>query len=153
MITIEEFVQIAGVKKETIYKNRNKIPGLTYRNGEYEILSGTRYPFSVRRFKIKSIDEKRYVLLKAINKTQYIDHIALELYEEEFNALLDELQRADLIMRTNTENEYGANAYITTINGSEFLQENIKRSKEKKVANLLTILSMFGRLITREGIA
>ena len=33
-VSIEEFIKIANVKKETIKKNRNKIPGLTYENGE-----------------------------------------------------------------------------------------------------------------------
>ena len=43
-VSIEEFIKIANVKKETIKKNRNKIPGLTYENGEFDIVKGTRYP-------------------------------------------------------------------------------------------------------------
>ena len=40
-ITIEIFLKIASVKESTIKKNRDKIPGLTYTNGTYDILKGT----------------------------------------------------------------------------------------------------------------
>ena len=53
-VSIEEFIKIANVKKETIKKNRNKIPGLTYENGEFDIVKGTRYPGDYQRYKLKN---------------------------------------------------------------------------------------------------
>ena len=37
-ITIEEFVNIAGVKESTIKKRKNSIPGLKYENDKFIIL-------------------------------------------------------------------------------------------------------------------
>ena len=43
-VSIGEFLNIAGVKLNTVKKNAEKIPGLKYENGDFDILSGTRYP-------------------------------------------------------------------------------------------------------------
>ena len=47
-ISIEEFIKIANVKKETIKKNRNKIPGLTYENEEFDIVKSRQHRGDLR---------------------------------------------------------------------------------------------------------
>lgn len=107
-VSIEEFIKIANVKKETIKKNRNKIPGLTYENGEFDIVKGTRYPGDYHRYKLKNSADRRYLLLKAISEYKYIDHIPLQVYPEQFKELLKELLDAKLIKENHLYNNFGA---------------------------------------------
>ena len=104
-VSIEEFIKIANVKKETIKKNRNKIPGLTYENGEFDIVKGMRYPGDYHRYKLKNSADRRYLLLKAISEYKYIDHIPLQVYPEQFKELLKELLDAKLIKENHLYNK------------------------------------------------
>ncbi|MDP3445199.1 MAG: hypothetical protein Q8T08_20250, partial [Ignavibacteria bacterium] len=81
-ISINEFLKIVNVKEETIRKNRHKIPGLTWSEGNYDIIKGTRYPADLHRYKLKNSADRRYLLLKAISEFKYVDHIALRIYHE-----------------------------------------------------------------------
>lgn len=130
-VTIDEFILIAGVKKETVIKNRNDIPGLSYKKGEFSILSGTRYPAYYKN-KIKTMDDRRFLLLRAINEYKYIDYLKLRLYHEQFIEMLRDLLSAGLIRENNMENKYGANAYDITDLGAEVIsnKNSIKRITE-----------------------
>ena len=65
-ITIEEFVNIAGVKESTIKKRKNSIPGLKYENDKFIILSGTRYPCDLHRYKLKNSARQHHGQGKAV---------------------------------------------------------------------------------------
>ncbi len=127
-VSIEEFIKIANVKKETIKKNRNKIPGLTYENGEFDIVKGTRYPGDYHRYKLKNSADRRYLLLKAISEYKYIDHIPLQVYPEQFKELLKELLDAKLIKENHLYNNFGANAYDCTRKGDALLRKEKNRA-------------------------
>ena len=60
-VSIGEFLNIAGVKLNTVKKNAEKIPGLKYENGDFDILSGTRYPGDFHRYKLENSADRRYV--------------------------------------------------------------------------------------------
>ena len=113
-ITIEEFVNIAGVKESTIKKRKNSIPGLKYENDKFIILSGTRYPCDLHRYKLKNSADRRYALLKMISEYKYISHNELRIYPEQFVELLRELLAAGLIKENHLSNHFGANAYDCT---------------------------------------
>ncbi len=135
-IDVMEFAQIANVKISTIKKNAKRIPGLSYKNGTFEILKGTRYPGDFHRYKMKDTAQKRYILLKAISENKYIDHLKLHLYEEQFIDLLRELMDANLIKENHLFNQFGANAYDCTGQGDALLlQERFKAIKE--LANIV----------------
>lgn len=136
-VSIEEFIKIANVKKETIKKNRNKIPGLTYENGEFDIVKGTRYPGDYHRYKLKNSADRRYLLLKAISEYKYIDHIPLQVYPEQFKELLKELLDAKLIKENHLYNNFGANAYDCTRKGDTLL----KKEKNRAVRELAEMVA------------
>ena len=136
MISIEEFARIAGVKESTIRKNKNKIPGLSYDKGTYNIIDGTRYPCDLHRYKIKDSSDRRYLLLKAISEYKYISHLDLGLYHPQFVEMLRELLDAGLIQPNNMENYYGANFYDCTREGDELLRQQ-KNSAINEISNLI----------------
>lgn len=122
MVSMDEFLAMAGVKLSTVRKNIDKIPGLDYKNGEFLILNGTRYPFNLRGYKLKNSADRRYVLLKAISEYKYIDSLKLGVYQEQFKSLLKELLEAKLICENGLPNHFGANAYDCTRMGDEVLR-------------------------------
>ena len=140
-ITIEEFANIAGVKESTIKKRKNSIPGLKYENNEFIILSGTRYPCDLHRYKLKNSADRRYTLLKMISEYKYIFHNELRIYHEQFIELLRELLAAGLIKENHLSNHFGANAYDCTEKGEGLL-------KDKKNE---TIKQMMGMIASTTG--
>ena len=136
MISIDEFVRIAGVKESTIRKNKDKIPGLSYNKGTYSIIDGTRYPCDLHRYKISNSADKRYLLLKAISEYKYISHLDLGLYHQQFVEMIRELLDAGLIRPNNMANRYGANFYDCTREGDELLRQQ-KNSAINEISNLI----------------
>ena len=118
-MTIEEFLIISDVKESTIHKRRNEIPGLTYINGEYEIIEGTRYPYNLGNSKLKEQSDKILALLKATSRNRYIDHKKLKLQKKQFERLLNELERNSYIEENGTNKPCAANAYDLTFKGAE----------------------------------
>lgn len=138
MISIDEFVRIAGVKESTIRKNKDKIPGLSYNKGTYSIIDGTRYPCDLHRYKISNSADKRYLLLKAISEYKYISHLDLGLYHPQFVEMIKELLDAGLIQPNNMANRYGANFYDCTREGDELLRQQ-KNSAINEISNLIVV--------------
>lgn len=136
-ISIEEFIGIACVKLQTIKNNKDKIPGLTYKDGKFAILSGTRYPRTLSHYKLNSHAKKRYVLLKEISRYNYIDHKLLGVYQEQFETFLAELMAAGLIKENGLANHYGANAYDCTTKGDEILKGSNTNKKVNEIAELV----------------
>jgi hypothetical protein len=123
-ITFEEFVNISKVKENTVIKRYKEIPGIEKTDKGFVVLSGTRYPFDKRMLRgAKNSESKRYYLLKAISEYKYISEKELGLEKIQFNNMLDELLRANLIKENGTNNIYGANRYDCTISGDKVLME------------------------------
>jgi hypothetical protein len=135
-VSIGEFLNIAGVKLNTVKKNAEKIPGLKYENGDFDILSGTRYPGDFQRYKLENSADRRYVLLKAISEYKYIDSTKLKVYPEQFKSFLKELLDAGLISENGLSNHYGANAYDCTKLGDDVL----KLGKKSEIIDRITEL-------------
>ena len=136
MITIDDFVIISGVKESTIRKNKNKIPGLSYDKGIYNIIDGTRYPCDLHRYKIRNSSDRRYLLLKAISEYKYISHLDLGVYHPQFVEMIRELLDAGLIRPNNMANRYGANFYDCTHEGDELLRQQ-KNSAINEISSLV----------------
>ena len=83
-IELDDFVNISGVKEATIKKNYKRIPGFQKTDAGFRILSGTRYPFNLRNTNLDDSISKRYTLLKAISKYQYISHKELRVEQKQF---------------------------------------------------------------------
>ena len=137
-VDIETFLAVVRKSESTIYHRRKEIPGLSYENGSYTILEGTRYPCDLHRYKIKDSGDRRYVLLKTISANQYICAYDLGLYQKQFESLLEDLLAGGLIRRNGMSNHYGANAYDSTPRGDEVLESN-KGQAKKEIAEFIGI--------------
>ena len=135
-ISLEEFACIAGVSESTIKRNRENIPGVVYSKRKYKVLSGTRYPCDIHRYKIKDSADRRYVLLKMISEYRYITNLDLQLYHEQFVEMLRELLSAGLIKENSLPNHYGANAYDCTEKGDKLLHLK-KVESTKQITDLV----------------
>lgn len=135
-ISLEEFAYIAGVKESTVKRNRKDIPGVIYEKRKYKVLSGTRYPCDIHRYKITDSADRRYILLKMISEYKYVTHIDIQLYHEQFVEMLRELLSAGLIKANNLHNHFGANAYDCIEKGDALLRTK-KVEALKQIAELV----------------
>ncbi len=130
-ISFDEFVANSGYKRDTVIKRckKNEIPGITQKGDEYLVLSGTRYPYNIRRNKLNNSAKRRYILLKAISEFKYISHLELKMEKRQFSNMINELLEYGFIRKNNLSNKYGTNPYDCTIEGESFL-DNCNTKKE-----------------------
>lgn len=136
-ISIEQFIEQTGCKRKTIIKNKEKIPGLKYIDGEFIIIRGTRYPYNIGANKLKDSEARRYCLLDAINKYKYIDFHILRLDQKQFKKMLKDLLDAGLIEANHLGNNYGANAYDCTNKGIAIM----KRHRNEAIKDITDIIA------------
>ena len=122
-IDFSDFVKLSGKKENTVKKNYAKIPGIDKVGKEYRVLSGTRYPCDLHRYKLNNSADRRYILLKTISEYKYISHKELQLEEPQFHNMLNELLEAGLICKNGLCNCFGANAYDCTSAGDKVLMK------------------------------
>lgn len=134
-ITLKEFSVISKITEKQILKRRKEIPVIIKQDGEYLVLRGARYPMPINRYKIRNDSQRRFILLKAISQTKYVDSKMLGIYQEEFEKMLGDLLQAKLIYENNLGNTYGANAYSCTQTGADLAEKN-SFEKLSKVVNL-----------------
>jgi hypothetical protein len=130
---MEEFANNSNVKEKTVIKRYREIPGITKKNGEYKILSGTRYPYDKRKLKVKNSEDKRYCLLQAISEYRYISRKELKLEKKQFEDMLNEMLAVKLIKPNNLSNSYGANPYDCTGKGDEIIHMKKQQGREELV--------------------
>lgn len=130
-IPFEEFVHNSNVKESTIKKKYQSIPGITKTDNGYTVVSGTRYPCDLHRYKLRDSYDRRYALLKSISQYKYITHWDLRIEHQQFIDLLKDLLSAKLIRKNNLCNSYGANAYDCTTLGEEVLKKNDRAAKKE----------------------
>lgn len=131
-ITLDEFANQYGKKPATIRKRADEIPGLVYTKDGYLVLRGTRYPCNIANYRIDSNAKRRYLLLKAIDANKYISCTELSMDEEEFEQLLLQSVKFGLIEKRNLPNQAGANGYICTPDGENFLLTHAPSYDKKK---------------------
>lgn len=143
-ITLDEFSRISGVKEETVKRKYKEIPGITKSGNTYLVLEGTRYPVDRRTIRPKTREEKVYYLLKAISEERFISSDNLGLYDEQFSELITALLRANLIKNNCLCNDYGANQYDITPDGSDLL-----RNKKVEATRLIcsTLADLAGTFV------
>ena len=132
-ISFDEFVNNTGRAESTIKKRYKEIPGITKTKEGFQVVSGTRYPCDLHRHKFKNSGDRRYALLKAISKYQYVTHKDLSIEHTQFEDMLRELLSAGLIRQNNLFNTYGANAYDCTPAGDELIQRTDKEAKSELI--------------------
>ncbi len=147
-IDIENFSGLCKISENQIKRRRNEIPGIIQRKGRYYVPYGSRYPFSVKRFKNLDDYKRMAILLLAIFKRKFIDNAMLGLYQEAFDKMIDNLVKMGLIEEQNLGNSYGANAYICTLKGLE-IAENQKTEKICRAIKLIAEASgiFFGQIM------
>lgn len=149
-ISFEEFINHTGLKESTIRRMYKNIPGIQKTSNGFAILSGTRYPFNMRGYKIKNSNDRRYILLKAISQYKYISHLDIRLESAQFCDMLRELLSAGLIKKNNLYNNYGANAYDCTLKGEEVLKQTRTKSRQEILNMVSTAAGKFTGAIISE---
>ena len=126
-MTFDEFRRMYNVSEGTIRKRARKgeIPGMNCILNEYQIMSGTRYPYNVRGTRIKKYSDRVYIILKATSENYYVDEKMLKISKNQFDLIINELLANGLLIKNNEENPYGSNPYDVTGDG-----ERIKNKKE-----------------------
>ena len=142
-IEFEDFVNNTGVKESTIKRRYKKIPGVIKTKKGFRVISGTRYPYNIGNTKLENSASKRFTLLKAISKYQYISHKELRLEPQQFVDMLRDLLSAGLIQRNNLSNTYGANAYDCTQLGDEFINRTDKAAKNELINTIASAAGTF----------
>lgn len=136
-IDFSDFVKLSGKKENTVKKNHAKIPGIEKVGKEFRVLSGTRYPCDLHRYKINNSADRRYILLKTISEYKYISHKDLRLEELQFHNMLNELLEAGLICKNGLCNGFGANAYDCTPAGDKVLM----KAKHEAIAEITLLVA------------
>ena len=140
-MTVEELASISGLKEKTIRKNILKVKGARFSdNGRVFIPEGSRYPYSLHRYKLDSIDKRRIALLDATNRFRFVDHNDLKMSKKSFVTMLNELLDQGFLQENGSNNLFGANRYDTTL----LYQQN---KAEIKKMNLNTITSAAGHFL------
>lgn len=130
-ISFDEFVNNSGMKEKTVIRNWKRIPGITKTEQGFQVMSGTRYPCDLHRYKLNDSGEKRYALLKAISQYKYITHVDLKIEQLQFLDMLRDLLAAKLIQRNHLSNSYGANAYDCSPLGDQLIKKTDKAAKKE----------------------
>lgn len=136
-ISFDGFVNNSGVKEATIKRRYKQIPGIIKSDTGFTVVSGTRYPCDLHRYRLKNSGEKRFVLLKMISQYKYVTHKDLKIEHKQFQDMLGGLLSAGLIQYNNLCNCYGANAYDSSPRGDELL----KLSEQKAKAELVNLIA------------
>lgn len=131
-ISMDNFANICGRKVSTIQKRYKDIPGIVKDGSRYMVLQGTRYPFSYKRYKLDSSSDRRYVLLKAISKYEYISYKELKLSPSQFEKMLLDFEQAGLVQKNDHDNRFGANGYDCTAKGDDLLAQIEKKGWREK---------------------
>ncbi len=149
-ISFEEFAYNSNVKESTAKGRLGDIPGITVTEDGIQVLSGTRYPCDLHRYKLRDSAEKRYILLKTICQGKYISHHHLRMEQYLFEELLVQLLTAGLIYKNCSKNTYGANSYSCTEMGENLLKKKEKEAREELCVLVGSTLGAFtGALISQ----
>lgn len=139
-MTIEEFAVRYRVSVDTVKRRYREIPGISLENGIYRVADGTRYPYDRRHLKSSKRGAKVAFLLNAIEENYYIGAEMLDISEQSFQLMLDELERNEYIQRNNIGNDYGANGYDCTMEGSNYIKNKTIKEITSWVSEILPAL-------------
>ena len=139
-MTVSELSIISAISEKQVTKRWKEIRGAKKEDGVISFPEGSRYPFDLHRYKLINQEKRRLALLDAISCYRYVDNVSLKMPEESFKSLVKELCDAGLIRKNGTHNQYGANAYDTTIRYDEIRSHNI-RKRISEITNIVASAS------------
>lgn len=149
-ITVEEFLNNANITEKTFLKKYKNIPGVTFEEGKFLILKGTRYPYNMRHNKPNTSLKKKMLLLKAIANYKYISHREIGVEVEQFKDFLTCFLKDGFIKCNYLCNEYGANYYDITNNGEEYLrQSSLKKLRDVALISSESMGVFVGTIISK----
>lgn len=136
---IEDLAKHARVKPDTIKRRLDEILGWTKSDDEIRFIKGTRYPYEKNKVSLKDAYDRYYAVLKATSRNRFIDHHYLNISQESFDVLINELVRINYLIENNTHNPYGANAYDLSFEAANV----VKKAKYLVLKEIASLLSMF----------
>lgn len=128
-ITIEEFAKMAGVSSDSAkarFGDLRRQGAHINENGTIVLPYGARYPYNAGRTKYDSAGKRYYTILKATSKFQYIDAETINVYPEDFSAMLHALVDADMLVPNGIDNPHGANGYVCSLAVDDLLKKRAR---------------------------
>ena len=131
-MTVSEMANISDIKEKQVRKRWRDIPGATIENGVITFPEGSRYPYPKRKRNFQKRGQiKRYkLILEATEAQRFVDHTYLQMTENSFQDILNDLVRAELLEENGSQNPYGANKYKVTSGYAELEYNNMIKSLE-----------------------
>lgn len=136
-ISLDDFARNASVSVRQVKHRYKEIPGISKIGKNYVVLSGTRYPCDLHRYKMEDSARRRFLLLKTISQYKYITHMDLKIEQRQFEEMIRDFLSAGLIKPNHLPNEYGANAYDCTPQGDHLL----KMSEKEAINEMVSIIA------------
>ena len=102
-MSIEEFANLSQYNINTVKKNLYKIPGANLE--DLTVPEGSRYPYNLRNSKLKDVAERRYHLINATSKYNYIDSNMLHMTDNSFDTMVNELVERGIFQLNGSENQ------------------------------------------------
>lgn len=151
LISLEVFANRYNKKEETVKRNISKIPGAIKKENIDYFCDSARYPYSLRNNKMKTSADRRYLLLLATSKFEYIDEKMLKMSKCSFNTMIKELIEKGLLVENGSNNKNGANAYDCSSLAEEILQKNRVKAMEELGKVLASIAGTFVNSATNKS--
>ncbi len=136
-IDIKAFAKRYGLSEKTVRKRIDDIKGVITKERETFIIDSSRYPYNMRGNKVKSRDDKIYVLLKATSEFYYIDEEMLRISKTSFDTMVNELYVKGLLIKNGSNDPNGVNSYDVC----QSMDELLRKSKYKAIKEISLHLS------------
>ena len=143
-MTIQDLAKNSGVKEKTIITRLGELPGVTKDGDEFVIPDGSRWFFDLHRYKLGDRQKRMDALLAATSRFRYVDAKMLNMPQNSFDTMLNELTDAGLLQPNGSDNPYGANRYDTTM---KYDQIKDKESKERIRSITEIVSSVVGKIV------
>ena len=154
-MTIEDLARQSGLKVSTVERELNKVKGIERDGKKYIIPEGSRFPYKRGNLKLDNQGKRQYAFLKATSSYRYIDHEMLDMPKNSFDAMIQDLLKAGLIVCNGSSNTWGGNKYDTTLSYENLKKDNVKKRVDAFVKGIELVVKMislaassFGAVVT-----
>lgn len=150
-ITVESFASSFGLSEEAVLNHADELKrqgAFLDDNGTLLLPYGSRRHFNLGSMKLDSDGKRYYAILKATDKKCYVDAQVINVLPEEFDAMIQVLVKAGLLMSSGVTNDHGANGYVCTLEAAKLLQERSQKAI-KGILQALDVIVSVGTLAAK----
>lgn len=146
-ITVEAFASAFGLSKQAVMRHADELKrqgAHLDKDGELLLPYGSRPHYNLGSTKLDEDGKRYYAILKATDKKCYVDAHVINVLPEEFDAMIQALVEAGLLVSSGIANEHGANGYVCTPKAASLLEERAQKATKAILEALGTVASLGG---------